>query len=441
MRHAYWCEHAWLPPGTAQPGVRIELEDGRIRAVLTGVEPRPDDVRLPGLTLPGLANAHSHAFHRALRGRTQHGLGSFWSWREAMYDLAGALDPDGYRRLARRTYAEMRAVGVSRVGEFHYLHHDPEGRPYQDPNAFGHALIAAAREAGIRITLLDTCYLAGGFGEPVQGVQRRFSDGTVQRWAERVELLHQQYADAPDVTVGAAIHSVRAVPAEAMPRVAAWATERNVPLHVHLSEQPRENADCVRAHGVTPTRLLYEQGVLGPGTTVVHGTHLTEDDVRLLSGAGATVVFCPTTEADLADGIGPGPALSEAGTELALGSDSHAVIDLLGEARALEWHERLRSGVRGRWTPSELLRIATENGHRALGHADAGMLVAGASADLVTLAIPTEPGEDVRSVNGPATAPSVPAGPALDPDQLAGSAVFASGPADIRRVLVAGSNA
>ncbi|MDO9377611.1 MAG: formimidoylglutamate deiminase [Nocardioidaceae bacterium] len=319
------------------------------------------------VTVPGgFANAHSHVFHRALRGRAQ-APGSFWTWREQMYDLAAALDPDLLHRLARAVYGEMRLAGWTAVGEFHYVHHGPGGRRYDDPNAMGDALVAAAREAGIAICLLDTCYLASGFGEAPQGVQTRFSDGDADAWASRVEEMRARHAGEPDVVVGAAAHSVRAVPADQLGTVAAWAQGHRAPLHVHLSEQPAENQACLAAHGMTPTALLDAHGFWGPATTAVHATHLTDDDVATIGAASSFACFCPTTERDLADGVGPGPALEAAGARLTLGSDGHAVVDPFAEMRALEDDERLVSGRRGTWSASRLLRAGGPDGHASLG--------------------------------------------------------------------------
>jgi formiminoglutamate deiminase len=318
-------------------------------------------------TVPGLANCHSHVFHRALRGRVT-GADSFWTWRDRMYDLAGVLDPTLLFDLAVATYSEMRLAGVRAVGEFHYLHHRPDGGSYDDPNAMGQALVAAAREAGVRIALLDTCYLAAGPGRAPEGVQRRFSDGDAETWAGRVEALAQEHAGQDDVVVGAAVHSVRAVPRDQLPVVASAFPD--APLHVHVSEQPAENEECLTTTGLTPVALLAEAGVWTPRTTAVHATHLTADDVRTLGSARSYVCFCPTTEAELADGIGPSVALREAGARLTLGSDSNTVIDLLAEARAVEMHERLRTGVRGSWTAEQLWAAATSTGHASLGLAE-----------------------------------------------------------------------
>ncbi|WP_020667864.1 formimidoylglutamate deiminase [Amycolatopsis nigrescens] len=373
----YWCERAWLPDGVAE-GVRVEVAGAEIVSV-TPNAPRTGTV-LPGLTLPGFANGHSHAFHRALRGRTHHGKGTFWTWRERMYSLAGRLDPDGYYRLARGVYAEMVLAGYTAVGEFHYLHHAPGGKPYADPDAMSHALVAAAGDAGIRITLLDTCYLAGGIGEPLSPVQQRFSDGDAEAWAARAGAFLPSGRHA---LAGAAVHSVRAVPRDQLPTVGAW----DGPLHVHLSEQPAENEACLAHYGRTPTELLADAGVLGERTVAVHATHLSDTDIGTLGESRTGVCFCPTTERDLGDGIGPAGRLLDAGVPLCLGSDSNAVVDPFEEARALEMNERLARRARGRFTPGQLLDAAT--GHSAIGWRNAGWIGEGALADLVTVRMPT----------------------------------------------------
>lgn len=413
----YWLEHGWL--GThVEPGVALDVaHDGRIAAVRTeAATPPPGAEVLRGLTVPGLANAHSHAFHRALRGTVQVGSGTFWTWRDFMYKVAQNLTPDSYFALARAVYAEMALAGITAVGEFHYVHHAPGGAPYADPNAMGEALIEAAAEAGIRITLLDTAYLAAGFGQAPSTHQLRFSDTTADAWAERVSALKPR----EHALIGAAIHSVRAVPAGQLATVAAWAAQRRAPLHVHLSEQTAENDACLAAHGRTPAQLLADHGVLGPRTTGVHNTHLTDADIALLGSTTTGTCMCPTTERDLADGIGPAVRLQRAGSPLSLGSDSHAVIDLLEEARAMELNERLSSRTRGHWTANALLTAATEDGHAALGWSQAGRLEAGALADFTTIAL-----DSVRT-----------AGPL--PRLGAETAVFAASAADVRHTVVGG---
>jgi formiminoglutamate deiminase len=380
----YWLERAWTGTGPVRDGVRVDVTDG----VFSGVQQGPPDGanRLAGLTVPGLANCHSHAFHRALRGRTQRGRGTFWTWREQMYAVASRLTPDSYFELARATYREMVSVGITSVGEFHYLHHNPDGTPYDDPNEMGHALVQAAREAGIRIALLDTCYLASAIEQPPEGVQVRFSDGTAEAWADRVSRRADTPADRPGSVVwGAAIHSVRAVPRDQMGGVVRWADEHAAPLHVHLSEQVAENDASVAAYGLTPTQVLADAGALGDRTSAVHATHLTSVDVKLLGGSGTYANLCPTTERDLGDGIGPSRVLHDAGAPLTLGSDSHAVVDLFEEMRAVELDERLATQQRGHWSAGELLRAATRDGQRSLGFDGVGRIEVGAPADLVTL--------------------------------------------------------
>ena len=295
-------------------------------------------------SLPGLVDTHSHAFHRALRGHATGG--DFWAWRTQMYSLVERLDPDSLLPLATASFAEMVLAGITTVHEFHYLHH---------PDGMDDAICEAARRAGIRLVLLDACYLRSGFdGRELDPVQQRFSDGDVDRWAARAEKVA---AANPDVVVGAAIHSVRAVDPQSMARVAEWAFARHVPLHLHLSEQPAENEACLAATGITPARLASEAGVLGSGTTAVHCTHVTADDLVWLHGT--TVCLCPTTERDLADGIGPATALAQAGCPLRVGTDSHAVVDLFEEVRAIELDERLVTGRRGLFDPHALLATAT----------------------------------------------------------------------------------
>jgi formiminoglutamate deiminase len=413
MTSAYWCELAWLGGERAEAGVLVEVEDGRIAALSPGA-PASGATRLDGLTIPGLANAHSHAFQRALRGRTHSGTGTFWTWREQMYGVADRLDPVLYHALARATFAEMALAGIACVGEFHYVHHGPGGARYDDPNEMGRAMISAAAAAGIRITLIDACYLHGGIGEPPSPSQRRFSDGDAEAWAGRVDALPQ----TASARVGAAIHSVRAVDPESAAVVAGWAAIAERPLHAHVSEQPAENRASLDAYGRTPTQILRDAGALEGRFTAVHATHLGDEDFPLL--AGATVCACPTTERDLADGIGPMRRLAEGGASLALGSDSHAAIDLFEEARALELDERLATGERGLHRPAALLRAATEDGHACLGWPDAGRIAPGARADLVTVGL-----DGVRLAG---TVPEI----ALQ------ALVFAASAADVRNVIVDG---
>ena len=339
--------------------------------------------------LPGFADAHSHVFHRGLRGRTHGdsgGLGTFWTWRETMYALADRLDPDSFRALAVAAYAEMVCAGFTAVGEFHYLHHAPGGTPYAEPNAMGIAAGEAAVEAGIGLTLLDVAYLAGGFGVPLTASQLRFSDGSAVAWGERVAGLADALpvgAFAP-VRAGAAIHSVRAVPVPQLPEVARVAQQSGLVLHVHLSEQPAENEAAVAATGRTPTQLLDDAGALSDRTAAVHATHLTPGDITLLGAARSSVVVCPTTEADLADGLPQAGRLRAAGAVLTLGGDQHVITDPFAQARGLEYGERLATGTRGTFSPEALLDAATVSSHRAIA-SGSGRLEVGAPADFVAV--------------------------------------------------------
>ena len=441
---AWVCERALLPSGEVARDVLVEARDGRITRVealgsasaeavpgtgSASAGAAPGARRLRGLVLPGMADAHSHAFHRALRGRTHAGRGSFWTWREQMYGIAGRLTPDTYLALARAAFAEGALTGYTSVGEFHYLHHGPDGTPYADANEFGHVLVQAARDAGVRLSLLDTCYLTGGVEPtaghggthaPLTGAQVRFGDGTAEAWAKRVDDLASAYADAPDVVVGAAIHSVRAVPAEALSVVAGWAADRAAPLHAHVSEQPAENEACHAVHGTTPSQLLYDHGVLSERFTAVHATHLTPEDLAVLGETRSCVCLCPTTERDLADGIGVARAMLDAGARLSFGSDSRAVVDAFEEARAAELNARLQTLQRGVLTSGELLAGLTVDGHASLGFADAGRLEVGARADLVAVSL-----DSVRTAGASAAA-------------VADMVLFAASGADVTDVVVDG---
>lgn len=351
--------------GSVTRGVLFDADpNGRVLTNQTGVVPPPDALQL-GVAVPGFANAHSHAFHRALRGRT-HTAGNFWTWRETMYNAASRLTPQNYERLATAVFTEMVSAGWTTVGEFHYVHHRTDGTPYRSHD-MERAIATAARGAGIRLVLLDTCYLAGGIGAPLSPEQERFGDGSASRWLDRWFSLRDALQDAgPTVTLGAAVHSVRAVPPEGM-RTIAENLPVDVPLHVHLSEQVIENEQTHTVYGQTPTQVLADAGLLAPRLTVVHATHLGGSDISMLGEAGVGAVFCPTTEADLGDGIGPGRELADAGVRLAVGSDQNAVIDPWLELRGLEAGERLHSHERGRFSPAELLALGAASGYSTLG--------------------------------------------------------------------------
>ena len=343
------------------------------------------------------------------------GSGYFWSWREPVYAIANRLTPDNYRALATAVFAEMALSGITGVGEFHYVHHPVDGGRYADPNEMGRAMVDAARGAGVKLALLDAVYLHAGLDKPEPlAEQIRFSDGSMDAWLDRVDLLGE---GGENWTVGLAPHSVRAVHPDDLEAVVANRHGRVV--HLHVSEQLAENAACVAATGKTPTGVLADAGLLGPHVCAVHATHLTADDIHILGSTGTHVCFCPTTERDLADGIGPAKHLVGAGATLCVGSDSHAVIDLFEEARAIEHDERLVTGVRGNHSPASLLEAATANGATSLGWQRHGIAV-GSPADFIAL--------DTNSVRLAS----------FDPRTAAAHIVYSAAPADVRDVWVGG---
>jgi len=419
MTERWIADLAWLGGEDLERDVVLEVEDGRFVTVASDAD-SASATRLRGVTLPGMVNAHSHAFHRMLRGKTHRQGGDFWVWRELMYEVAAELTPESYEEIATRAYTEMVLAGFTAVGEFHYVHHPSGGHSYDDPNEMGHALIRAARRAGIRIALLDSGYLTANMdGTPLNPVQMRFSDGTVEAWLERVETLAEAYRGQPDVRVGLAPHSVRAI-SEADLSTVAERRAHELPTHIHLSEQRAENRDCLEFAGVTPAGLLDRVGLLGPSTTVIHATHLTDADIDLLGASGTGVCYCATTERELADGIGPAVAVHAKGSPLCIGSDSHAVIDPFEESRGLELHNRLATGRRGDFAPSYLLEAATANGATALGFEAAGIAV-GADADFITV-----------SASSPRTA-------GLTASDGVAQIVFSATSADVTDVFVAGN--
>lgn len=409
---SYWAEFAWLPSGLAR-GVRLTEVDGRFTAIEARANRRADDIHVRGLVLPGLANAHSHVFQRALRGRTQ-SADSFHSWRTRAYDIADRMTPELYLALARATFAEMALAGYTVVGEFHYLHHAPGGSRYADTNAMGDALVSAAADVGIRLTLIDVLYLRGGLTAeghlPVTGAQARFSDGTVDAWADRLSR-HDQ---GPMLRRGAGVHSLRAVAREDLARVAEMVDD--MPLHIYVSEQLAENLACEMFYGCSPTQVLSDTGLLGQELSAVHASHLSDADVALLAQAGAQVVVCPTSEQDQADGMGQVRRLLDAGVPVSIGSDTQAVIDPFAEMNAIEMHERLLSGERSRIPAATLVRCAAQHGYQSLGWYDGGALAPGLLADFVVV--------DHESIR---TAGSKPA-----------EVLFTANAADVRMVVVGG---
>lgn len=345
-------------------------------------------LRLAGdfVELPALTTAHSHAFQRAMRGLAQRPSGSagsadFWSWRGAMYGVAASLTPERLFDVSRVAYRELRLAGASTVGEFHYVHHQPGGEPYDDRTVLAQAVVEAARAEGLRICLLRVAYHRAGPGAPAEPEQRRFCDASPDLVLRDVDALRVKYSGAPDVRVGLAPHSVRAVPPEWLSSLAAYAEEHALPLHMHVAEQPREIAECVAETGLRPVELLADRGVLSSRFVAVHATHLTAAEAELLGAAGAFACVCASTEADLGDGLPDLGRLRAASVRLTAGVDSHVVTDLVADVRALETLERLRSGRRVTFTPgagtpaAQLWREGSITGAEACGFADAGGVV------------------------------------------------------------------
>jgi len=381
--------------GRAQAGFGILVDEkGRIRAV-----DRLEKLGQPHhhfgrrVLLPGMVNGHSHAFQRLLRGRTQiagETEDNFWSWREMMYRVAGQLDPEGVYVAARQAFVEMLLCGVTSVGEFHYLHHQVDGTPYQDSVATSRAVFQAALDAGIRINLLYTVFLRGDFDQPASGLQRRFCASSLDAVWSHIAALEEactRFAE-PRLRWSMAAHSVRAVPIDAI--VAVKTCAAHLMMHIHASEQLREVEGCVARHGVGPVELLARHGVLDDSTVLVHATHLREGEAKMIGQHRAQVCICPSTEADLGDGIGPVHQLRNEGVSISLGTDGQISSSVLAETQRLELDQRLALRRRnvladgpGAQVAGTLLEAATAGGARALD-LQCGNIAPGSWADLVS---------------------------------------------------------
>jgi formimidoylglutamate deiminase len=334
------------------------------------------------LRLPALATAHSHAFQRAMRGRAQRrGVGladDFWSWRGQMYEVARSLTPESIRAISRVAFGELARAGVRTVGEFHYVHHQPGGVPYDERTILARAVIQAAKDEGLRIALLRVAYHRAGRGREAEPDQRRFCDPSVDDVLRDVDSLRGEYAGDPDVRIGIAPHSVRAVPPAWLAELHAHARANALPFHMHVAEQEREIEECLAETGKRPVELLAERGVLDGRFVAVHATHLLPHEARLLGEASSFACICPTTERDLGDGLPDMTALREAGVRLCTGIDSHIMTDPFEELRALETNERLRTETRitfrgeGRTPAEQLWHEGSGLGALACGFADAG---------------------------------------------------------------------
>lgn len=422
-------ETAWLPDllydgGAFRSGVALVVSQGRIARLSRDPADLARARRLPRRALlPGLVNAHSHSFQRVLRGRTERRSAqshdTFWTWRETMYHAAERLSPEAVYQAARMAFVEMLRNGITTVGEFHYLHHQPNGAPYDDRNLIARAVLRAASDTGIRIVLLRTAYARAGSTRPLEPAQQRFLTPDPEDFLADTEALRNSLPEG--ATLGVAPHSVRALPVGYLERVAAYARDHALPLHIHAAEQPAEIEACLAEHGLRPVELLAARGVLGPRTTLVHAIHITPEEIAQLASSGARVCACPTTERNLGDGIVDARSLFAGGVPVCLGSDSHAQIDLLEDARELELHLRLKSLERAVLAPdarpgslaARLFACATQAGAESLG-------IPEDAADFFTV-----------SLDDPALA-------GADEDSLLTHIVFAGGRPAIRDVFVAG---
>lgn len=423
----FWCEYAWLGGHEPSPNVVLIVRDGKLLDVQGPFEFHIKDcIDLPGLTIPGLVNSHSHAFHRMIRGMTHRvapgDSNDFMGWRESMYRASATLTPDSYSDIAADVYTEMLLAGYTTVGEFHYVHHEPDGRPYTDEHAMELALIGAARSAGIRITLIDACYLHGGVKQPLNESQIRFADQSSRHWESRVEGLIRALRGRSTVRLAGAIHSARAVNPEEMAIVARWTNSRALQLHAHVSELPAENEATLAEYRKTPTQLMLAAGAMRVDHTftAVHATHLDARDIATLGRTRSFISCCPTTERELADGISPTAELVANGAQLCIGSDSQAIIDPFEEMRGIEMHQRLSTRTRGRHTVAQLLDAGIEAGHRSLGWSNVGKLRTGMAADFVSI-----------DTHAPRFR-GIPASHWLD------ATVFSAGAADVYHVVVNG---
>lgn len=416
--------------GRAWEQVGLLVEDGHVIGMKAPSEaPEAEVLRFPGRALlPGLANAHSHSFQRLFRGRAESrasGGDTFWSWREQMYRAAGFVSPEDVYDVARAVFLEMLSAGITVVGEFHYLHKDRNGQPYADPNTLAHAVVRAAESVGIRICLLRAAYLRAGFERAPHPGQSRFYEAE-DEYLRNLEMLLREAGSNPLVTVGAAPHSIRAVPLAVVQSIVEVARGHRLPVHMHISEQPAENEACVAEYGRTPVSLLNEHGLLSERTTLVHAIHLTKQEFQQVAESGSTICSCPTTERNLGDGVFPADLAARLGIAVAFGSDSQAQIDILEDARQNEYHLRLLQRERGildniggRSIGERLLQSASSCGYRALGM-NGCRLAPGELADFFTI-----------DLNDPSIL-------GLDAESLAAQAIFSVNRSAIRDVAVAG---
>ncbi len=394
---------AWLPDliymnGRFESGRAIVCDDAGKIVAISEADSVPDAIRLSNRALlPGLVNAHSHAFQRVIRGRTEYrsqSTDSFWTWREQMYATANRLGPEEIYAASRMAFLEMALTGITAVGEFHYIHHAPDGSVYSDPNLLAREVIRAARNVGIRIALLRVAYARAGFETEANPLQVRFIEDSPETYLKHLERL----LDAPELKdemawAGVAPHSVRAVPLDYLRPIIAFANERELPVHMHVAEQRAEVEACIQEYGRSPVALLETEGLLSKRFTAVHAIHVTPKAIGAIARAGAFVCACPTTERNLGDGVVPVDSYFDAGVRVSLGSDSQIQIDLLEDARELEYHLRLQKTARN---------VLAPRGRRAVRPSRSGCLIAPPSMErraLVSRAASSNPAR--RQISSP----------------------------------------
>jgi len=430
---------SWLPDliysdGRFQSDRALVCDGGKIVEIVEASK-APDAIRLKRRALlPGMVNAHSHAFQRIIRGRTehrsQHTTDSFWTWREQMYTAANRLGPEEIYAASRLAFREMALTGITAVGEFHYIHHSQDGSTYDDPNLLAREVIRAARDVGIRIALLRVAYARAGFETEPNPQQIRFIEASPDIYLKHLDQL----LSAPELKdefawAGVAPHSVRAVPLDYLKTIIAFAKDHDLPTHMHVAEQPAEVSACIKEYGRSPVALLDTEGLLSKRFTAVHAIHVTPKAINAMAQAGALVCACPTTERNLGDGVVPVDSYFDAGVRVSLGSDSQIQIDLLEDARELEYHLRLQKTARNVLAPADdtsssalarrLFDCATVNGAESIGF-NGGRLEPGAPADFFTVDL------DDLSIAGCAV------------EDLLSNIVFSLSKTAVRDVVVAG---
>jgi len=428
--------NAWLPDliytnGRFESDRAVECDSaGNITRIVESKD-APNAIRLnKRALLPGMINAHSHAFQRELRGRTEHRsqqtTDSFWTWREQMYAVANRLNAGDIYNASFMAFLEMALTGITAVGEFHYIHHQPDGSAYSDPNLLEREVIRAAQDVGIRIALLRVAYARAGYQTEPNPQQIRFIEHSPEIYLKHLELLLSvPELQGGSASIGVAPHSVRAVPLDYLKRIIAFANERELPVHMHVAEQPAEVSACIEEYGRSPVALLETEGLLSKRFTAVHAIHVTPKAIAALARAGALVCACPTTERNLGDGVVPADAYFDAGVRVALGSDSQIQIDLLEDARELEYHLRLqkmeRNVLSGSALAQRLFDCATLNGAMSIGLHGGGKIEAGSPADFFTVDL------DDLSIAG------------ASPDSLLANIVFSLSRTAVRDVIVGGT--